>query len=94
MSELLVMFVFLAAALAVVLLFNTAKRPKKCRSCGHQAVVELCREPNGNAMISNHIGGDVATIIGSGRPSVVYMVTYKCKGCGEESTLQSSRRYG
>lgn len=92
MSEILAVLVFSIVVLAAILLFKTAKRPKRCGSCGERAVVELRREPTGNIIAFGSMSGDVATVIGSGRPSVVYMVTYKCKECGEESTLQTSRR--
>jgi len=92
MSEIFAMLAFPAAALAAILLFRSAKRPKMCNLCRKQAVVELRREPNGNMVASGPMGVGVSTIIGMGRPSIVYMITYKCKECGGEFMLQSSRR--
>lgn len=92
MSEILVVLIVAAVALAIFLLKRTANGPKQCSSCGMRTVVEFCRKPMGGMIASGAMNGDATGIIGSGRPSVVYMVTYKCKECDEEYTMQSSRR--
>lgn len=79
-------FVMLGTALVLIVIFGwpyLAKIPKKCRSCGRRAVVAYHKKPTGHIITSNMDNGH-----GGSGANTSYIVTFKCRNCGEERCEQ------